>query len=237
MSWSRFSLRNVPPELATKDVPASAPPSKVKVCGEEFDSSVDNLDQLWAFLSACITDAELVNAMPLNLRTAVPLAPILLMKELRKPPHASPPRQPRAIEDLIGLAGENHVFRMLRQQYGLDAVSSSAWVSENSLHVYEFNQADDALECDFQFTAKGKQFRVEVKASMGDDEAFTLGSSEIRLAMDIATKGKRKKEVFVLVHVKNVLSLQPTAVVHPNPYEPKNTGMFRVEEADARVRY
>ncbi|MNR62144.1 hypothetical protein D3C85_1840780 [compost metagenome] len=55
--------------------------------------------------------------------------------------------------------------------------------------------------------------------------------------MDIATKGKRKKEVFVLVHVKNVLSLQPTAVVLPNPYDPKYTGMFRVEEADARVRY
>lgn len=215
--------------------------SLVKVCGEDFDSSVDNLDQLWVFLSARITDAELVNAMPLNLAKAAPLAPIKVkVRTDEGTPRAlsrQPTRQPRAIEDLIGLAGEIYVFRILRQQYGSDAVSSSAWVSENSLHVYEFNQANDALGCDFQFTAKGKQFRVEVKASMGDDETFTLGSSEIRLAMDIATKGKRKKEVFVLVHVKNVLSLQPTAVVLPNPYDPKNTGMFRVEEADARVRY
>jgi len=66
---------------------------------------------------------------------------------------------------------------------------------------------------------------------------FTLGSSEIRLAMDIGTKVKRRREVFVLVHVKNALSPQPSAVVLPNPYDPKHTGMFSIEEADARVRY
>ncbi|MGH8845725.1 MAG: hypothetical protein ACREXQ_00555 [Polaromonas sp.] len=215
--------------------------SLVKVCGEDFDSSEDNLDQLWAFLSTRITDADLAKAMPLNLARPTTLAPFKTKTKTRegapKAPSRRPPRQPRAVEDLIGLAGEIYVFRMLRQQYGEDAVPSSAWISENSRRVYEFNQADDGRGCDFQFTAKGKQFRVEVKASAGEDETFTLGSSEIRLAMDIGTKGKRKREVFVLVHVKNALSPQPTAVVLPNPYDPKYTGMFSVEEADARVRY
>ena len=135
------------------------------------------------------------------------------------------------------MAGEIHAFRMLRQQYGEDAVPSSAWISENGRRVFTFNQADDARGCDFAFTAKGKQYRVEVKAYAGDDETFKLGSSEIRLAMEIGTKGKRRREVFVLVHVKNALSPQPSAVVLPNPYDPKHTEMFSIEEADARVRY
>jgi len=81
------------------------------------------------------------------------------------------------------------------------------------------------------------QFRVEVKATAGNDEMFTLGSSEIRLAMEIGAKGKRRGEIFILVHVKNALSPQPTTVVLPNPYDPKHTGLFSIEEADARVRY
>ncbi|MBP0621998.1 sacsin N-terminal ATP-binding-like domain-containing protein [Cupriavidus consociatus] len=215
--------------------------SVVKVCGEEFDSSDDNLNQLWAFLSARITDEQLASSMPLNLAKPTILSSVKTRQRTRHDgptfPSRRAQRQPMAIEELIGLAGEIHVFRMLRQQYGEDAVPASAWVSENSRHVYEFNQCDDGRGCDFQFTAKGKQFRVEVKASAGDDEIFTLGSSEIRLALEIGTKGKRKREIFLLVHVKNALSAQPSAVVLPNPYDPKYAGMFRVEEAGARVRY
>lgn len=212
----------------------------VKVCGEDFDSSEDNLGQLWNLLCSSIPDSDLAKSMPLNLAKPTVLAPYKRTTKARedtKTPSRRPERQPKAVEELIGLAGEIHVFRMLRQQYGEDAVPSSAWVSENSRRVFAFNQADDTRGCDFAFAVKGKQFRVEVKATSGDDETFTLGSSEIRLAMEIGTKGKRRREVFMLVHVKNALSPQPTAVVLPNPYDPKHTGMFRIEEADARVRY
>lgn len=215
--------------------------SIVQVCGEDFDSSEDNLDQLWTFLSIRISDSDLAKTMPLNLVSPVALVPVRGRSPTRsdtfKPPTRRPQRQSKSTDELVGLAGEIHVFRMLRQQYGEDAVPSSAWISENSRRVFGFNQADDARGCDFAFTVKGKQFRVEVKASTGDDESFTLGSSEIRLAMEIGTKAKRRREVFVLVHVKNALSPAPSAVVLPNPYDPKYTGVFRVEEADARVRY
>ena len=214
----------------------------VNVCGDDFDSSPDNLGQLWTFLTTRLTDEELAASMPLNLGKPTPLS------ALKRPSGSSgntststswrrPERLSKAQEELIGLAGEMHVFRMLRQQYGEDAVPSSAWISENSLQVFKFNQADDARGCDFAFTAKGKQYRVEVKASAGDDEIFTMGSSEIRLAMEIGTRKKRRREVFVLVHVKNALSRQPTAVVLPNPYDPKHSATFRIEEAGARVRY
>jgi hypothetical protein len=179
--------------------------------------------------------------MQLNLAKPAALAAIKrttkTRSDLPKPPSRRPDRQSKAVDELVGLAGEIHVFRMLRQQYGEDAVPSSAWISENSRRVFAHNQADDARGCDFAFTVKGRQYRVEVKASSGDDESFTLGSSEIRLAMDIGTKGRRRKETFVLVHVKVALTAQPTAVVLPNPYDPKHAGVFVVEEADARVRY
>jgi hypothetical protein len=213
----------------------------IKVCGDDFDSSPDNLEQLWTFLSTRISDAELAVSMPINLGKPTPLS--TFERPSRTGGHKPSPsshrteRLSKAQEELIGLAGEIHVFRMLRQQYGEEAVPSSAWISENSLQVFKFNQADDTRGCDFAFTAKGRQFRVEVKASAGDDEMFTMGSSEIRLAMDIGTRGKRRRETFVLVHVKNALSRQPTAVVLPNPYDPRHLGTFNIEEAGVRVRY
>jgi hypothetical protein len=194
--------------------------SIIKVCGEDFDSSEDNLGQLWALLSSRISDADLAKTMSVNLAKPAALETIKRTTKTRsdspKPPSRRLERQPKAVDEFIGLAGEIHVYRMLRQQYGEDAIPSSAWISENSRRVFAHNQADDAQGCDFAFTVNGRQYRVEVKASSGDDETFTLGSSEIRLAMDIGIKGKRRKETFVLVHVKNALTAQPTAVVLPN---------------------
>lgn len=215
--------------------------SVIKVCGEDFDSSEDNLGQLWELLSSRISDADLAKTMPLDLAKPVALATIKRTTQKRdvspKPSSRSPERQPKAIDELVGLAGEIHVYRMLRQQYGEDAVPASAWISENGRRVFGHNQADDGRGCDFAFTVNGRQYRVEVKASSGDDAMFTLGSSEIRLAMDIGIRGKRRKEKFILVHVRNALTAQPMAVVLPNPYDPKHSGVFDVEEAGARVRY
>ena len=126
---------------------------------------------------------------------------------------------------------------MLQQRYGSDVLSSSSWVSENSKYVFPHNQTDDGRGCDFAFTVKAKLHRIEVKSSSGDDESFTLGSSEISLAMELASKKRGRRELFMLVHVKNALSAAPQAVVLPNPYESKSAGLFSIEKADARVRY
>lgn len=212
----------------------------VNVCGVEFDGSEENLEHLWRFLSEHLPDAELSKSMSFDLAKPASLAPIKKRppsEETEKKPKKKTPRQTKAVEELVGLAGEMHVFRMLRQNFGEEAVSSSAWISENSKKVFPFNECDDTKGCDFSFTAKGKQFRVEVKASSGDDESFKLGSSEIRLAMEIGTKRKRSSEIFLIVHVRNALSTQPSAIVLSNPYDPKCNAGFRLEEADARVRY
>lgn len=213
----------------------------INVCGKEFDASEGNLKNLWDLLKAELPDSALSSGSPFNLDDT------MLLEE---PPAKSPAvrdkapssatrsgRQPKFVNEAVGLAGEIFVFRMLRQRYGEEAVSASAWISENSRYVYEMNPANDGFGCDFKFSVKGRQYRVEVKATQGDADVFSLGSSEITLAMEIAGKTKRKKETFLIVHVKNALSSSPSAVVLPNPYDPASEGLFRIEEAEARVRY
>lgn len=116
-------------------------------------------------------------------------------------------------------------------------MTASSWISSNSRHVFEDNVANDGAGCDFAFTSGGRSYRVEVKASAGDEPAFTLGSSEIALAMELANRKKGRRDRFVLVHVRNALSASPEAVVLPNPYGSDGMNVFRIDQADARIRY
>jgi len=150
------------------------------------------------------------------------------------------PRPPKAIEMLIGVAGEIHAFRRLQAQYGATVVTSSSWISRNSMLVFPENTsfADDVAGCDFRFTAGDRLFYVEVKSSSGMDESFTLGSSEIALAMDLGrAKKRRQKERFIVLRVLNALSAQPIFPVLPNPYDDRYEQLFEIVEAGSRVRY
>ena len=215
--------------------------SVIEVCGKEFDASEGNLKNLWDLLTTELPDSALQLASPLNLDETAPLekprARTPVARDRAPTPAKRPRRQPKTVDEAVGLAGEIFVFRMLRQRYGEESVSASAWISENSRYVYESNLADDGFGCDFRFIVKGRQYRVEVKATQGDADVFSMGSSEIALAMEIAGKTKRRKETFLIVHVKDALSASPKAVVLPNPYDAASEGLFRIEEAEARVRY
>ncbi|PVY69419.1 histidine kinase/DNA gyrase B/HSP90-like ATPase [Cupriavidus alkaliphilus] len=209
----------------------------VSVCGSEFDSSEDNLHSLWDFLAQRLPEDSLP---AINLSVVTDLAPVSARKRGAGSATGKSTRTARlskSMEALIGLAGEIHAFRLLRRQYGSEVVTDSSWKSENSLRTFPSNQVDDSLGYDISFTHKNVLYRVEVKATQGEDETFKLGSSEIRLASKLVRRGRRKKEVYLLVHVKNALSSNPTAVVLPNPYDPSFSGLFDTVEADARIRY
>lgn len=239
---SSEELAGVEARLAAMRAESQRLRNVVKICGEDFDGSEENRKQLWTFLQDRVAYESLAATQPLDLGKSTALLPIKPPKgkDARKnppQPNKKQPRQTKAVDELVGLAGEIFVYQMLQQKYGSDVVSSSSWVSENSKYVFPHNQADDGRGCDFAFTVKGKLHRIEVKSSSGDDESFTLGSSEISLAMELASKKRGRRELFMLVHVKNALSAAPKAVVLPNPYESKSAGMFSIEKADARVRY
>jgi len=214
----------------------------VPICGREFDSSEDNLSNLWAHICEGITDEGLSDFDDLNLKKSTKLKTVEIRvkkttngdgekKKLSRGPLS------KSMENLIGLSGEIHAFRLLQQSYGASVVHSGTWVSGNSSFVYPDNKVDDGRGCDFVILHEGKTFCVEVKASQGEDESFKLGSSEIRLATDMAKKKRNRNEIFQILHVTNALSEKPSFRLLPNPYDQRYQSYFVVEDADARVRY
>ena len=215
----------------------------VSVCGREFDSSEDNLTGLWAHVRLGIPDDALDTLTPFDVRKPSLLTDVkepAKSKGKDREPGKTPKRkyQSKSMEQMIGLAGEIHAFRMLQRIYGAASVSSSSWVSGNSTYVYPDNATDDGAGCDVMFTYRGRTYNIEVKATEGEDESFTLGSSEIRLAMELARKGRRRRKGrFLVLRVTNALSNHPSFHLLPNPYEPRFQPQFLIEEAGARVRY
>jgi hypothetical protein len=213
----------------------------VSVCGREFDGSDDNLSALWTHITSGLPDDALGEISPIELTTPTNMVP----PAKRKPSGQGTgsgyrhPTTPKAQENLVGLAGEIHAFRRLQHQHGSHIVSASAWLSTNSLQVYaDKTGVDDAAGCDFRFVVGGKTYHVEVKSSSGADEMFTLGSSEIRLAMELSkSKRSRRKSVFLLLRVLNALSERPVFQVLPNPYDEQYRSLYDIVEAGARVRY
>ena len=97
---------------------------------------------------------------------------------------------------------------------------------------------DDAAGCDFRFVVNGKTHHIEVKSSSGADEMFTLGSSEIRLAMQLSkSKRSRRKGLFLLVRVLNALSERPVFQLLPILTDERFRSLYDIVEAGARVRY
>ncbi len=236
-------LNDADASLAAERAEALRRRQVAQVCGEDFDASDENRSLLWRFLQERVDFQRLAAKSPMDLGRPAALLPAGIgkareRKETLNPRPTKPlQRQPKAVDELIGLAGEIYVFEMLRHKYGADVVTASSWISSNSRHVFEDNPANDGAGCDFAFTSGGRSYKVEVKASAGDEPAFTLGSSEIALAMELAKRKKGRRDRFVLVHVRNALSASPEAVVLPNPYHSDGTGVFRIDQADARIRY
>jgi hypothetical protein len=215
----------------------------IEVCGKEFDGSDDNFSALWAHICAGLPTDVLSELAPVDLKKTSSLEEIV-PRPATKPKEKEPKNKPKqkhlskAMENLIGLSGEIHAFRMLQRTYGESSVSATSWVSENSLYVFPDNKADDDRGCDFIVTLPERTYFVEVKSSEGDQESFTLGSSQIRLAMQLAKKSRRRRrESFVVLRIANALTTAPSFQLLPNPYDQRYQSQFEIEDADARVRY
>jgi hypothetical protein len=215
----------------------------VAVCGEGFDGAEENFGTLWRHICRGIPDDALPDLTTIELEKPGLLKQLpKKSKKRRRDPPLKPPSKPtkrltKTMESLIGLAGEIHAFRNLRQKYGASVVQPSCWISRNSNYVYSDNQSNDGFGCDFVIRTKKREYYVEVKASVGSDESFTLASSEVGLARDLARKMNRNKKEFRILHVTNALSPKPGFRALPNPYDPRFETQFSVEDADTRVRY
>lgn len=215
----------------------------IEICGKEFDSTEDNLSTLWTHICSGLPDADISKLEAVNIDKVSSLEDITASKRSKRkevePINKSNPKHlSKSMENLIGLSGEIHAFRRLQNIYGTSVVSSSSWISGNSNIVFKGNKTDDSKGCDFIVVLKNRTYYIEVKSSEGSNESFTLGSSEIRLAMELVKKsGRKHKGIFLMLRVSNALSTTPSFQLLPNPYDPKYQSCFVIEEADARIRY
>jgi hypothetical protein len=217
----------------------------VQVCGREFDGSEDNLGSLWTHIVQAMPGATIANLASVELGKVASL--VDMVKRPPPPPPPPPPKPPKprkrvskAMENLIGLSGEIHAFRMLQSKYGANVVAAACWVSGNSAlaRLNPPERTNDGHGSDFVIVYEGHTYNIEVKSSEGENDGFTLASSEIRLAKELARYGRRRrKETFQILCVSNALTDHPSFRLLPNPYDPKHQSQFLIEEADARVRY
>ena len=151
-------------------------------------------------------------------------------------------RRPSPEEALVvGVVGEMHAYRYLRKEFGGRAVQARAWVSETSLKVLplvqgERRKASDGYGFDFRFSHQGIRWRIEVKATRGDEPSFDLGISEIQAATDIARRNSDKLRWRIL-RVRNALSRHPKFDWLPNPFEDGFRNRFRLHRGGMRVSY
>ncbi len=137
--------------------------------------------------------------------------------------------------------GEMHAYRYLRKEFGGRAVQARAWVSETRLKVLPLVEGEpdgtsDGHGFDFRFSHEGIGWRVEVKATRGDEPSFDLGLSEIQSATDIARRRSDRLRWRIL-RVRNVLSQYPEFDWLPNPFEDGFRNRFRLDQGGMLVSY
>lgn len=141
--------------------------------------------------------------------------------------------------EVAGIVGEMRAFYFLRAQFGEDVVTRDTWMSESRSKVMpplpgEVDTTSDGYGYDFCFRAKGKIWHVEVKATVGDDDEFEFGISEIEKASQLADD---KKDIWRILRIRKVLSESPEYDWLPNPFDQQHRAFFRIDKSSARVHY
>ena len=155
----------------------------------------------------------------------------------RRGPKTGHGHGPPDLRELVGIVGEMHAFRFLRDKFGID---ESAWVSESRTKVVrlldgEEDVASDSLGYDFRFTRDRVTWCVEVKATNGDGTGFGLPTSELGAATRIA---RRRNERWRILRVTKALARKPECYWLPNPFEPGPGERLRLRrEGGATVEY
>lgn len=143
------------------------------------------------------------------------------------------------LRELVGVVGEIHAYRFLQQEFGSEAVTPDAWVSEIRQDVLpvmpgEPDNTSDSHGFDFQFRDGRRRWHVEVKSTSGDETQFDLGVSEIQAAIRLAHPRRGRWRI---LRVRNALSDQPEFDWLPNPFQEGFKDRFRLRDGGMRVSY
>ncbi len=128
-------------------------------------------------------------------------------------------RIPQAKKDMIGRLGELVVYHWLKELLPKQDIDA-AWVSKNGNDQLGRSQGSDDLGFDFRVWYRKRTWQIEVKASVGDQQRFEMGETEVRAAREAARP--RSKTRYVVVYVANPHDLANTHIdVLPNPMSPE----------------
>ena len=143
--------------------------------------------------------------------------------------------------EVVGIVGEMHAYRFLRNEFGGRAVRRGAWVSESRLKVLplvegEKDDISDGHGFDFRFNHNGIRWHVEVKATKGDEPSFDLGITEIEAATSIARR-RGNTWRWRILRVRDALSGEPQIDWLPNPFEEGFQKHYRLHRGGMVVSY
>ena len=230
--------------LSAQQAAAERKKRMISVCGGKIDNSESGLADLFAHISAHVPDATVCAFDGFD------LSAVTLPQKVKNPRKGeqkdrtkrtrAPGKARRNMEDLIGAAGEIHAFRWLLLKYGNEVITPANWVSAYSAKAFPDNAScvDEGKGCDIVFTLDGRTYHIEVKSSEEDGTGFTLGTSEIKCAREIAQKRrKRQSEQFFVLKVDHALTSEPKFTLLPNPYDPAHQDRFVIVDEGARVTY
>ena len=168
-----------------------------------------------------------IKGMPLG--TLAALGPVTKRKGGIGPSPPGPPvngsgRVPPAKKDMIGRLGELVVYHWLKERFQRQDIDA-AWVSKNGDAQLGRSQGSDDLGFDFRVEYGRQTWQIEVKASMGDQQRFVMGETEVRAAREAARP--RSKTRYVVVYVANPHDPANAHIdVLPNPMGPEADGVL-----------
>ena len=133
-------------------------------------------------------------------------------------------RVPQAKKDMIGRLGELVVYHWLKERFPNQDIDA-AWVSKNGNEQLGRSQGSDDLGFDFRVQYRRQIWQIEVKASVGDQQRFEMGETEVRAAHDAARR--RSNTRYAVVYVANPhVPANALIDVLPNPMSPEADGVL-----------
>ena len=218
---------------------------EVTLCGAAFEGATDAFSSIWSFFDDG-PGVRSLGGLEVDLDTLAPLLEPAESKPRAAPRSrkgaASPKGEPRMTDDqkrVVGFAGEALAFKFLRARYGESRVPATAWVSSGAEVVTGTSvDTDDHLGYDFHIVDDSAQsgvreYFIEVKASLGDRCEFTLGSSQVRKAAEVAGDPTKR---FLVLHITS-LATTPRPRLLPNPFEPGSERLYEMRGDGQRVAY
>ena len=133
-------------------------------------------------------------------------------------------RVPSAKKEMIGRLGELVVYHWLKERFQKQDIDA-AWVSKNGDEQLGRSQGSDDLGFDFRVEYRRQTWQIEVKASVGDQQRFKLGETEVRAAREASRA--RSNTRYVIVYVANPHDPENVHIdVLPNPMSAEADGVL-----------